>query len=100
MGKVNKAGTVRKGGIKKNRGKAKASRPEPSRFRVHEVDPRRVCGARTSVERLFRVDETNDTGARAHLVFFDRHGWYCEHSADCPAVPHARKFGARSSRAR
>ena len=100
MGKVNKAGTVRKGGIKKNRVKPNVKRAEPSHFRVHEVDPRRICGPRTSVERLFRVDETNDSGARAHLVFFDRHGWYCEHSADCPAVPHARKFGARSTRAR
>ena len=100
MGKVNKAGPVRRGEVKKNRGKvtakAKGKRPEPSRFDVEQLDPQRVCGTKTSVERLFRVNETNDAGARAHLVFFDRHGWYCEHSADCPAVSHARRFGKRS----
>jgi hypothetical protein len=27
-----------------------------------------------------------------HLVFFDRHGWYCEHGKQCAAVTDVRKF--------
>jgi hypothetical protein len=66
-------------------------------FRVRELDPQRKCGIGTTVERLYRVDECNKDGAvRLHLVFLDRHGWYCEHGRNCPAVPHARKLGDRA----
>ena len=27
-----------------------------------------------------------------HLVFFDRHGWYCEHGRSCHAVDDVRKL--------
>jgi hypothetical protein len=30
---------------------------------------------------------------RPHLVFLDRHGWYCEHGRDCPAVKQVRTTG-------
>lgn len=52
---------------------------------VDVLDPRAVVGARTAVEHLVRVrPRANDT---PHLVFHDRHGWYCEtHGAHCPAV--------------
>jgi len=64
-----------------------------SRFEVRELDPVRKCGPDTSVQQLYRVDEHTNGQARAHLVFFDRHGWYCEHGRDCPAVAPARKAG-------
>ena len=65
-----------------------------------ELDPVRVCGERTTVVRLFRVDETISRsaaekrgsrsllagGRQSHLVFNDRHGWYCEHGRSCHAV--------------
>jgi hypothetical protein len=67
---------------------AKAARPE---LQIRELDPLRVCGGRTSVVQLFRVDEQllegKAAGARqVHLVFNDRHGWYCEHGRSCHAV--------------
>src|SRR5438034_11244315 len=66
----------------RSRTKAKPSEAKtpPIQFRVKELNAQQKCGQGTSVERLFRVDETADGSARAHLVFLDRrHGWYCEH---------------------
>jgi hypothetical protein len=78
------------------------TRPEPPppvvRITVRELDPQRKCGMGTSVQMLFRVDETVDGRASAHLVFFDRHGWYCEHGRTCPAVAHARKQSGQIAR--
>ncbi len=53
---------------------------------IKELDPQRMCGARTSVKRLFRLREIIDGVRRSHLVFYDRHGWYCEHGRGCHAV--------------
>ena len=59
---------------------------------IRELDPVRICGDRTSVIQLFRVDETVVPNGKAassrqvHLVFNDRHGWYCEHGRSCHAV--------------
>jgi hypothetical protein len=64
-------------------------------FRVRELDPRVKCGPGTSVQQLYRVDERGDGTSRVHLVFFDRHGWYCEHARDCPAVIHAKRIGSK-----
>ena len=70
--------------------------PPPPVFHVLELDPQRKCGPATSVQQLYRVRETWANGAvHTHLVFFDRHGWYCEHGRNCPAVPHAKKLGDR-----
>lgn len=120
MGKVKKAGAGRstrtktpnrrpKKGAKKAkrvaktvRKKAKPAKPAKSAkpvkaasvssFALHLLDPVRKCGAGTTVQRLYRVDESSPDGsARVHLVFFDRHGWYCEHGRDCAAVSYARK---------
>ena len=41
--------------------------------------------------QLFRVDDLPSDAATTHLVFFDRHGWYCEHGRECPAVDVVRK---------
>lgn len=51
-----------------------------------------MCGKATTVERVFRVEENVEGSRSMHLVFFDRHGWYCEHGAQCPAVSDVRKF--------
>lgn len=76
---------------------------------IRELDPVRVCGRRTSVVALFRVEEkaerpstrtTKRTTAgerQVHLVFNDRHGWYCEHGRSCHAVSAVMKLAACSS---
>jgi hypothetical protein len=79
------------------RGRAKAkpaaAKTLPAQFRVKELNAQEKCGQGTSVERLFRVDETADGAAKAHLVFLDRrHGWYCEHGVECPAVGQAKRI--------
>lgn len=76
--------------------KGKRTEPAPVvRVAVRELDPQQKCGAGTSVQFLYRVDESVDGRASAHLVFFDRHGWYCEHGRSCPAVAHARKHNGK-----
>jgi hypothetical protein len=82
----------------KTRGRAPAkpakANPPAAQFRVKELNAQQKCGPGTSVQRLFRVDETADGAAKAHLVFLDRrHGWYCEHGVECPAVGQARRIG-------
>ncbi|HEY0970284.1 MAG TPA: hypothetical protein VGE02_04835 [Gemmatimonadales bacterium] len=64
-------------------------------MRVRALDPVARCGPNTSVEELYRVDEAVNGRKTVHLVFFDRHGWYCEHGRDCIAVRDARRSGAR-----
>jgi hypothetical protein len=79
-------------------GRTKRLPPAPvSTFRVRELDPLEKCGPGTSVQRMFRVDEASGGVVRPHLVFFDRHGLYCEHGRDCPAVPHARSVMAHGN---
>jgi len=63
----------------------------PRTVRVRELDPQAKCGQGTSVERLYRVDESVNGTNVAHLVFFDRHGLYCEHGRNCPAVDDVRR---------
>ena len=118
MAKVKKAGAVRraqvKGSTKLKRatsGASKVLQRKPAsrkakkrvapkvaapvvKFHVRELDPQRKCGPATSVQRLYRINEESTDGqTRSHMVFFDKHGWYCEHGRDCPAVKHARKIG-------
>jgi hypothetical protein len=80
---------------RKHRGAANARRPKadpPVRVvRIRPLDPQAKCGPGTSVERLYRVDVTIDGAQAAHLVFFDRHGLYCEHGRSCPAVDDVRR---------
>ena len=68
------------------------------RVAVKPLDPLRKCGPNTTVQFLYRVDEQVDGRSTPHLVFFDRHGWYCEHGRTCPAVGHARKFNGQIAR--
>jgi hypothetical protein len=69
------------------------------RAAVKPLEPQAKCGAGTSVRYLFKVDLTVDGKTTAHLVFFDRHGWYCEHGRNCPAVEHAKKYQGHIARA-
>jgi len=74
--------------------RAARSSPVPDRVvKIKQLDPFEKCGPSTSVEHLYRVDETLDGSAATHLVFFDRHGWYCEHGRSCRAVDDVRKLG-------
>jgi hypothetical protein len=91
--------TARGKQAKTARGKqAKALRAPVVRMAVRPLDPLRKCGPKTTVQLLSRVDEEVDGRNTPHLVFFDRHGWYCEHGRSCPAVGHARKFKGQIAR--
>ena len=59
--------------------------------KIKELDPMAKCGPSTSVVHLYRVDESLNGLVATHLVFFDRHGWYCEHGRGCRAVEDVRK---------
>ena len=62
------------------------------KVKVRAMDPIQLCGKGTSVTELYRVEETVDRKLIHHLVFFDRHGWYCEHGTQCSAVKDVQKF--------
>ena len=66
---------------------------------IKELDPQLKCGPDTSVQFLYRVDELVDGKRTPHLVFYDHHGWYCEHGRTCPAVGHAKKHNGQFARA-
>ena len=71
---------------------AAAKATEPTELmRIRELDPQAACGQGTTVMQLFRVDDLPFGNDTTHLVFFDRHGWYCAHGRDCPAVAAVRK---------
>jgi hypothetical protein len=68
-------------------------KPEVKRtVRIREMDPLELCGKATTVTRLYRVAESLDQTRIHHLVFFDRHGWYCEHGRQCTVVKDVQKF--------
>jgi hypothetical protein len=62
------------------------------KVRIRAMDPTELCGKATSVTALYRVEETLERTKIHHLVFFDRHGWYCEHGKQCSAVRDVQKF--------
>ena len=79
--------------------RAQPPKPPAAEFVIKPLDPIQKCGPGTSVELLFKVVERMDGRATNHLVFLDRHGWYCEHGRVCPAVAHARKHKGQLARA-
>jgi hypothetical protein len=99
-GRAKKRGTSRKKAASRKEAKPlKSAKPANTiRVAVKSLDPLRKCGPKTTVQFLYRVDEQVDGRSTAHLVFFDRHGWYCEHGRSCPAVGHARKFNGQIAR--
>ena len=74
----------------RGRGRPKEERRE---VKVRELVPEKICGPRTRVHQVFRVEERVNGSSQTHLVFNDRHGWYCEHGTDCHAVGAVRKSG-------
>ena len=62
------------------------------KVRIRQLDPIELCGTGTSVTALYRVEESLDDTRIHHLVFFDRHGWYCEHGRQCGVVKDVQKF--------
>ena len=56
------------------------------RVKVVELDPESLCGSRTIVIQLFRVEAWEGSESEKHLVFRDRHGLYCDHGPSCVAV--------------
>jgi hypothetical protein len=56
---------------------------------VTAIDPRDALGEGTRVRGLWKVAWPGER--RPHLVYHDRHGWYCEeHGASCRAVAWVR----------
>jgi hypothetical protein len=65
----------------------------PERPVVERLDPRASVGPRTGVLALIRVRLRRMDAP--HLVFHDRHGWYCEeHGPTCAAVREAQAADA------
>lgn len=87
------------GVARRSASQSKPGPPATVRVVVKPLDPREKCGAGTSVQLLFRVDETVAGRSTRHLVFYDKRGWYCEHGRNCPAVGHAKKHKGRIARA-
>ena len=70
---------------------ARAAPATPTDVRIRQLDPQAVCGPRTQVQQLFRVHDLLDGKPTVHMVYFDRHGWYCEHGPTCRAVDHVKR---------
>lgn len=62
----------------------------PEKIEVMRLNPRAVAGQHTAVLEIVRVRFRAKEAP--HMVFHDRHGWYCEtHGARCAAVGVARE---------
>jgi hypothetical protein len=72
----------------RRKGKGEAKRT----IRIRSMNPVEKCGKGTSVTQLYQVQERLDEVRINHLVFFDRHGWYCEHGKQCGVVKDVQKF--------
>lgn len=63
----------------------------PEKPVIERLNPKQVAGQRTAVVEIVRVRIRSTEPA--HLIFHDRHGWYCEtHGTACVAVSYARQF--------
>jgi hypothetical protein len=74
------------------RGRRKEKAEVKRSVRIKPMDPTQMCGKGTSVTQLYRVEERLDETRIHHLVFFDRHGWYCEHGKQCGVVKDVQQF--------
>lgn len=63
----------------------------PESPRIERLNPKQVAGQRTAVVEIVRVRIRSTEPL--HLIFHDRHGWYCEtHGPGCVAVVYAKEF--------
>lgn len=76
-------------------GRRKEKSEVARKVRIRPLDPIAMCGTGTSVTALYRVEEILDDARTHHLVFFDRHGWYCEHGKQCSVVKDVQRFTRR-----
>ena len=61
----------------------------PIAVTITPLDPREVLGASTRVRGVWKVEYPGER--RPHLVYHDRHGWYCEeHGPGCRSVTRVR----------
>ena len=61
----------------------------PIAVTITPLDPREVLGASTRVRGVWKVEYPGER--RPHLVYHDRHGWYCEeHGPGCRSVKRVR----------
>lgn len=61
----------------------------PIAVTITRLKARTVLGAATRVRGVWKVEYPGER--RAHLVYHDRHGWYCEeHGPTCRAVTRVR----------
>jgi hypothetical protein len=66
----------------------------PEARHIDVVDPRVAIGPDTRVSALVRVRYGD--APQVHLVYHDRHGWYCaEHGPRCGAVSDAVDASSR-----
>ena len=85
--------------MRASRARPRAARRQTATIEIRELDPVRKCGPGTSVQFLYRVIERRPGELPvSHLVYFDRHGWYCEHGRSCAAVGLARTRKSKSRR--
>jgi hypothetical protein len=96
------ARAAKRGSAKKGARRVPPKPPAPviRVVKVKQLDPFAKCGPGTSVEQLFRVDEDTNGHATVHLVFLDRHGWYCVHGPRCAAVADVHSHNKSQHRAR
>jgi hypothetical protein len=78
--------------VRRTKGRRKEEPKVTRKVRIRSMDPVEKCGKGTTVTQLYRVEETLDQTRIHHLVFFDRHGWYCEHGKQCSVVKDVQKF--------
>jgi hypothetical protein len=90
--KAAKGAALGRGAQRKTAGRAGLHAAPVRTVKIKELNAQGKCGPGTSVVHLFRVDEVQNGTPAVHLVFFDRHGWYCEHGRSCHAVDDVRKL--------
>ncbi|MEP6832922.1 MAG: hypothetical protein ABJB74_05980 [Gemmatimonas sp.] len=66
----------------------------PERPEILRLNPRAFAGQQTSIAEIVRVRMRSSEPP--HLIFHDRHGWYCEtHGVHCAAVALAQELVER-----
>lgn len=62
----------------------------PEKPEVVRMNPRAIAGQRTAVVEIVKVRMRSNEAP--HLIFNDRHGWYCEtHGTQCAAISLAKQ---------
>ncbi len=82
--------------VKRKRGRPRKDEHIVTTFSTRRLDLS-ICGPRTNVHKVLSVLESRDKKPfKYHMVFLDRHGWYCEDGPDCAAVKIAQQFDKKN----